>query len=316
MNLPIGTNNTTTALRQIVEIPPANELITSILGQQRYYNKAELIILFNDLSDVAFSGAYNNFLVTVPWSTVQHWVNKNLSFFNKRENKTVKAVDFDLSQFNVDYAQLTSILGRPVKTIYIADLRTQTPGVTESGIRLVNGQTLPPNGLTIATANPLYVKGHYNVYSAHLGTTNTSMAKPASLVADAITILSGNWSDIQSTKILSSRLATSTTVNAALMGGIVPSGGGYYSGGIENVMRLLEDWTSNILTFNGSIVVLYNSKFATAPWGASDDVYYPPTRRLNFDPNFLDYTRLPPGTPNLRTLIRVQWAAIAPNTTL
>src|SRR6185503_18868896 len=101
-------------------------------------------------------------------------------------------------------------------------------------IRLINGQTLPSRGLTVASPNPLYVKGHYNQpTTAHLGTTNTSNAKPASLVSDALTILSANWTDASSSADYETRNAASTTVNAAILTGIVETTNSpsIYSGG-------------------------------------------------------------------------------------
>jgi hypothetical protein len=132
-------------------------------------------------------------------------------------------------------------------------------------------------------------------------------------VADAITTLSGDWTDNNSSSALSARQASSTTVNAGIIAGIVPSGGGYYSGGVENFFRLLESWTGTTFTFNGSMVALFASQIATAPWGASSDVYNPPTRKLSLDWNFKNPAKLPPGTPELKTLIRSQWVMIPPN---
>jgi uncharacterized membrane protein (Fun14 family) len=199
----------------------------------------------------------------------------------------------------------------------VGDFRTQ-PANTESGVRIVFGQTLPPYGLTIATPNPLYIEGNYNVPDAYVGTTNTSGSLPASVVTDAITLLSDNWDDTNSASSLGSRVATSITVNAAVIAGIVPSGGGYYSGGVENFFRLLEDWSSQTVTFNGSIVALFPSQIATAPWGLvpNNQVFGTPVRTYGFDVNFKDYTKLPPGTPELRTLIRSQWGITQANSTL
>jgi hypothetical protein len=179
---------------------------------------------------------------------------------------------------------------------------------------LINGQTLPSAGLTVATLNPLYVKGHYNAPSGSLGTTNTSATAPASLVADAITVLSGAWADTNATLLLSARNANNTTVNAAVIAGIVPTGNGYYSGGAENFFRFLEKWEGDTLTFNGSMVVLFPSQIATAPWGASSEVYSTPIRGYAHDVNFKNASKLPPGTPEVRTLIRAQWAMLPPNT--
>ena len=312
LNLPIGTNNSSAALHGIIEIPPSSESTNSLMGQQRYYNKADLLLLVSNNTVIARSGAYNGFLVSIPWLTVSSFVNTNAWFFSKRENKTVRATEIDLQQFSSQYSTLTTLLGRNPKILYVADLRTQTSS-TESGVRLINGQTLPSAGLTVATLNPLYIKGHYNVPSGNVGTTNTSLTVPASLVADAITVLSGNWTDINSFFALSYRIASSTTVNAGVIAGIVPTGNGYYSGGAENFFRFLENWSGYTLTFNGSMVGLYSSQTATAPWGASSDVYSIPQRNYALDLNFKNPAKFPPGAPELRTLIRSQWANIQPN---
>ena len=296
LNLPLSTNNDTTNLHALIEIPPASESTNSLMSLQRYYNKADLIILVSNATVTATSGAYNNFATLLSWSSISNFVQTNITFFDKREAKNVRATQIDVNQFNSSYGNLTSLLGRPVKILYVADLRTQTLS-TESGVRLVNGQALPSDGLTVATLNPLYVRGHHNAPNSSLGTTNTTQTYPASLIADAITVLSGNWNDSKSGNTLSLRPAADTTVNAAMLSGIVPSDGSYYSGGVENFLRLLEDWSSRTLTFNGSRVALFPSQIANSPWGNSPDIYNPPVRAYSFDPNFEDKTRLPPDTP-------------------
>ena len=317
LNLPIGTNNTPQILYSIIEMPPTGESPTSLMGQQRYYNKADLIILVSDTNTVAKSGLYNGFATTIPWANMTNFVKTTPTFYDKRESKTIRATEINIGQMIAQYGYLTSILGRAPQTIYVAD--TRSGGSDKAAVRLINGATLPTNGLTVATLNPLYVQGHYNAYSGHLGTTNTSQTKPASLVADAITILSVDWKDNEANLDLDDdkRNANHTTVNAAVIAGIVQSGNGAYSGGIENALRLLEDWysASKILTFNGSIVALYDSQNANSPWGGND-VYHPPIRKYSFDANFKDPLKLPPGTPRLRTLIRSEWTAARANSTL
>jgi hypothetical protein len=200
-----------------------------------------------------------------------------------------------------------STLGRPVKTLFVADTRADTNSV-QGGVRIVLGQTLPATGLTIVTPNPLYVVGDYNVPATLAGTTNTSKSAPAALIADAITILSDQFSDKYSRLGLDQRPATNTTVNAALLGGIVPTRNGYYSGGLENFPRLLEDWTGDTLTINGSFVALFESKKATAPWGFPDNVYRQPLqRKWSFDPRLNTLAGLPPSTPELQTAFRRSW---------
>jgi hypothetical protein len=63
------------------------------------------------------------------------------------------------------------------------------------------------------------------------------------------------------------------------------------------------------------MVVLFNSIKAKAPFQQPGDYYDPPQRDFAFDLNFLDGTKLPPGTPELRGIVRARWAALAPNTT-
>ena len=306
LTLPIGTNNSPTAVQAIVEIPPDTEDPNSLMGKQRLYNKADLIILVSNSTVTVKSGSFNNFATTVPDSEWSGFINTNVSFYNKREARTVKTTEIDIGKFK-SWSQTNSNLkpalgNRDVRSIYVADLRPQS-GSTESGVRVKNGQSLPSLGLTVATPNPLYVQGHYNAPAADLGTTNTSPTLPAALIGDSINILSTAWNDTNSGLAISSRNAADTTINAALLGGIVPSNGSSYSGGVENFPRFLENWSGDTLAYNGSMVVMFYSKLATAPWGTSD-VYSPPTRQWTFDLNFMDVTKLPPGTPEVRALIR------------
>jgi hypothetical protein len=207
----------------------------------------------------------------------------------------------------------------------VGDFRT---GTQLNGVRLANAQRIPSNsaglaqamGLTVATPNPLYVWGNYNCpNSAHLGTTNTSATVPASLVSDALTILSPNWNDATygGTYGLDSRNAANTTVNAAIIAGAVYSTGsaeGQWSGGVHNLPRLLENWSDDTLTLNTSLVNLYNSIKATTQFRNPGDYYRAPNRNFNFDQNFLDLTKLPPGTPTLSVISRLRWTTAPLNT--
>jgi hypothetical protein len=318
LNLPIGTNNTPESVRSILDIPPSTESATSQMGQQRYYNQADMVIVVSNSSVKVTSGSSDNFSTTIPYCEWTNFFSTNVTFYNKREGKTVKASQVNVGKLK-DWASsgtnsLSSTLTHDFDSVYVADMRT-TNSTTETGVYVVNGQTLPTAGLTVATPNPIYVKGNYNVANSALGTTNTVNSKPASLVGDAITILSTAWQDTASSNNISSRVAGDTTVNAALLGGIVKSGGGDYSGGVENFPRFLENWSNKTLTYNGSMVVMYYSRYATAHWG-DDDVYSPPSRNWAFDLNFLDPAKLPPCTPQLRVLVRAQWAITKPGSTL
>ncbi len=312
LNLPIGTNNTADAIHAVIEVPPTGESPTSAVGRQRFYNKADLVVLVTDTGVTAQSGAFNSFATSIPAAEWAQFIDTTASFYDKREGKTIRATELNvaaLREWSSTNASLRPALGnRDVRIVYVADQRTVASG-TGAGVRLIKGETLPSLGLTVATPNPLYVQGNYNATGSDVGKNETANAKPASLIADSINILSTAWDDASSSLGIGTRKAGDTTVNAALLAGIVPSDGRHYSGGVENFPRFLEDWGGRTLTYNGSMVVMYNSKSATAPWG-SPDVYSPPTRQWAFDKNFLDAAKLPPGTPDVRGITRSGWAIV------
>jgi hypothetical protein len=313
LNLPLGTNNSPAAVHAIIDIPPNGESPNSQMGQQRLYNQADLIILVNDGSVDMHGGNNNNGNgATFNWSTdTSKFVSTNVSFYDYREGKTIKTTQIDVGKMNTWFKGQNKLKG--LTSVYVADLRTQN-SATEPGIRLTNGMTLPSSGLTVATPDPLYVEGNYNVDSTQVATSNTSKSKPAALVADSINVLSGNWNDANSSKSLNNRFATDTTVNAAFLAGIVPSGNGYYSGGVENFPRFLEDWSSRTFTYNGSMVVMFPSQVGNGTWkGTGGNYYNPPIRAWNFDVNFSDPNKLPPITPRVSTAIRGQWVSISSN---
>jgi hypothetical protein len=318
MTLPIGTNNSPDAVHALLEIPPDSEASTSLMGRLRFFNKADLVILVSNATVTARSGTFVDGGATSIGSEWTNFISTNVSFYNKREAKTIQCTQLDVGKlisWSATNSALRSALGnRDVAQIYIADMRSQSAG-TQAGVRLVNGQTLPSLGLGVATPNPAYIKGHFNCpNSAHLGTTNTTATKGASLAADAISIQSTAWSDANSALTLSSRSAANTTINCAFLAGIVPTVTGVYSGGVENFTRFLENWSGDTFTYNGSMLVMFDSRTATAPWGGGD-VDSPPVRMWGCDSNFLDAAKLPPGTPSIQATIRSRWSLVRPGAT-
>jgi hypothetical protein len=369
LTLPIGTTNA----HAIIEMPPTGEDVNSALGQSRYYNKADVVLLVSNSTVTATlktspSDPGTDITATYyptnssPTNYVQ--ITNNFPFLNitnffgtgglttngftdQRENDLVKVTDIDMSilkQWLVTNTTVTAKfpntagvydLAKVPNILYAADNRTYNTSGQLTAIRLKNGSTIPtnmvtiagstqPSGLTVATPNPLYVWGMYNA-PINQGTTNTTATYPASLVSDALTILSGNWKDSASTSTLGSsgggvRTATSTTVNAAILTGIVPStssDANSFSGGVHNLPRLLEDWGNGgsvTLTLNTSIVNLFASTRATHQWENPGNYYYAPTRAFSFDSNFLNYTKQPPGTPTLGYVLRSKWVVPPPNT--
>ncbi len=229
---------------------------------------------------------------------------------------------------------------------YNADRTVETAGTVASGtvngnaysttkraIRLINGSTLPSpsdgqsgyardpltnktyKGVTIVSDNPVYIQGNYNTSGNHTyvnpltNATTTYPHRPAAVIADAVTVLSGNWLDSNSyNTVASQRVANSTTVNTALVAGNVPSGGGYYSGGAENYIRFLEDWRSGpsvSFTYYGSMVQLYSSAQAIGRWNGNGSIYVAPaTTRWYWDALFGDAS--PPGNLQIAAYLQQQ----------
>jgi len=314
MTLPIGTTNSPEAIREIIQPPPMGESPNSPLGRLRYYNQADMVVVVTSTGISATSGSFNSFATLIPSNQLEKIITTTNSFWDAREGKTVKPIDINIGNLTA-WSQTNSSL-RPalgsnnLVSVYVWDQRL-LPGTNLAAVRVRNGLNLPGRGLTVATARPLYVLGHYNqTNSAGLGTTNTSSTHPASLVADAITILSENWTDAKSTLGVASRTAAPTTVNAALLTGVVETTPGKYSGGMENFPRFLETWgAANVFTYNGSLVKMFPSLYATNAWGKSG-VYAPPKRNWAYDVNFDESTKLPPLTPSLVKVFRGQWATV------
>jgi hypothetical protein len=328
LTLPIGLSNSPSAVVQIVDVPPLGEDPLSPLGKQRYHNKTDLVITttatntlqvkFNNSGDgTSYTAVPDASLIT---GTNYTFIRTNAAFYDYREGKQVLGTEIDVAKFNQWMTtnnvgmSLVSQKGRALNSVYVNDLRSVSGRLT--AVRVVNGQTLPAAGLTVVTPLPLYVKGHFNATDLTAGSTNTAATRPASLIGDAITVLSGTWQDsYTSGTALSSRAAANTTVNAAFLAGIVQTtnsaGTKKYSGGVENFPRFLEGWGGRTFTYNGSMVVMFPSRYATKFWIAPGTYYGAPNRRWAFDSNFLTMSKLPPLTPQVQKLVRGQWMVVS-----
>ncbi len=201
-------------------------------------------------------------------------------------------------------------------TGYVTNVTT----IAQPGIVLSNGAVLPPQGLSVATPDPAYIIGNWNVQLAKggasdAGTNSTTYSLASAVYADAITVLSSAWNPANSTAGINSRVAASDTVNAAFLTGNVPSDGNNYSGGVENFPRFLENWSGQTFTYNGSMVCMFNSQIANAPWPGTGTVYNPPTRNWAFDNNFNNPAKQPPMMPQIVKAYRSKWALLAPYAT-
>ena len=210
--------------------------------------------------------------------------------------------------------------GDGANIVYIDD-ETAATGANR-GVELINGYQMPTGGLTVVSDNPVYILGDYNTATSTADINNVPSNKNTSnplipyapdytpqssaVMADAVTILSNSWTNSNSFNGLSARNASNTTVNAALLSGIVTSGAGFtFSGGVENFPRFLEDWTGNYFTYYGSMVELFNSMQATAVYKEPGTYYEIPYRQWYFNTNF--YTTPPPGTFEVITYAKSRW---------
>jgi hypothetical protein len=335
--LQIATNGSPAGMREIINMPPPGENPLSDVAVQRYYNRFGVDLLVSNLTVTVY---LRNSLTGAPVSlSVTNWgtnssslqatfpfISVTNSFIDQRElSKTVRLTQIDVGMYSQwlanNPAVLATFLGEPFSpnVLYVADNRTSATNTDLFAVRLVNGAILPtngpagaPTGWTVATPNPLYVWGNYNIGpggSTSPGNTDTSKTYPASLVSDALTILSPNWQDSQSSLVItdgSKSKAINTTVNAAILTGIVYSTDGtsnHFSGGAMNMPRLLEDWTGLTLTLNTSLVNLFDSARATNWFRNPGAYYYAPTRAFSFDRNFTNWTKLPPATPTLLVVV-------------
>jgi len=220
------------------------------------------------------------------YAAVTASVHPNYTIQDNREQASVRVVNFDVSQFAA--AAKKNFNG----IIYIND--TSASSTNHRAVRILNGATLPTGGFSIVSPNPVYIQGDFNTGRTASSETpantgdptdpeaGTYTRKPASIVADAITLLSNSWNDANSTAGLASRVATNTTVNAALIGGNVPSNGSTYSGGGENFVRFMEDWTGKTFTYYGSMICPFSSTQGIGNWGTGN-VYAAPQQKWYFD---------------------------------
>ncbi len=178
-------------------------------------------------------------------------------------------------------------------------------------------------GFTVASENPVYVQGNYNSGPSDPFWTGGTSATPhsaAAIIADAVTLLSNSWTDANSLNNPTNpggRVANATTYyRMAVAGGKnvpfpMPGFAGVSKdfgtdGGLHNFLRYLEDWRTT-LYYNGSLVSMYYSEYATGTFKCCTTVYNPPTRSYAFDIQFLNPANLPPGTPMFQDVVNLSY---------
>lgn len=217
----------------------------------------------------------------------------------------------------------------PSSTSAVDDLaRKNRVSGPRHAVKLVNGglgnlptQPAGTGGFTLASENPVYIQGNYNTASGFPATGGAA----AAVIADSVTLLSNNWNDLNGFKNPTrigqgTRDASTTWYRVAIAAGKTrsfpqPSWTGVAEdtgtdGGVHNFLRYIENWGGDTLNYMGSLVSLYSSEQATGIYKCCNTVYSPPTRNYSFDVNFLDPSKLPPGTPRFRDIVNLGFQQI------
>lgn len=314
------TNNDNDGYHEMIE-KPATPWVTGTpsptgdpFKDQRLYNQASIVVEISATNGITvYAGAATDGSRTGPytsqpsgsgsvkraiWDAAIASIETNDSFQDAREGEVVRVVNFDVAKFIDKYEddQYKGWNG----IIHITDTSGSAASGSRRGVRILNGATVPSGGITVVSGNPVYIQGDFNTGRTGSGSgepgsnaatpdpddpeAGTYKRQPASVMADAITLLSNSWNDSNSSLAITdpAKIASNTTVNAALVAGNVPSDGVNYSGGAQNFVRFLENWTGKSFTYYGSMLGLYASKQAIGAWGETD-YYLPGNQKWYFD---------------------------------
>lgn len=206
------------------------------------------------------------------------------TMYEGRENKYITVTEIDMQKLNTS----GYFPGNGLLYAYREDSTAATP----NGVRLKNASELAGK-LTVASPNPVYLRGNYN-------STNK---KAASVITDALNILSNAWNDTKTPNTLPT--ATETTVNAAFITGNQDTTWGTYNGGLENLPRFHEKWDNVKCNIRGSFVNTFASDVGKGSWEYGGDNYTAPIRNWDYDLDFNNFNNLPPYTPYVVIITRV-----------
>jgi hypothetical protein len=252
------------------------------LRDARFYSQAGLRII----DGVAYNSAGGAVdLRYVKGGVTYNPLSTSKSFHNYREGKDIVVTEIDISKL------LESGKFPDNGILYISSHLAGSG--QQDGVRLVNGQHLPDDGLTVATDDPLYVQGDYNIDK-----------RPSALYCDAMNFLSNAWADGTHATLPG---ATPTQYYVCVVAGHEPTTeAGGYGGGLENLARFLENWDAVTLTWRGSLNSLWFSRIATGKWCYGSPYYTAPIRAWGFR-DATDLMHLPPGTPVMCRTVRDTW---------
>jgi hypothetical protein len=223
------------------------------------------------------------------------------NFYDGREERPVEVLDIYVDELIQIFPELCDGTYLEVEKgrgiVYVTRDLASGSGDAFAAVRLRNGRDLPDSGLTIASDMPIYVEGDYNVADSPNAT--------ALVAGDTVSFLSKNWQDARSTEHCKKRSADATTYNTVIMTGNTETELGSYNGGLENVLRFLEQWSGKTCKYRGSVICLWYSETVTGPWEYGN-YYTAPKRDWGYDEIYL--TDAPPGMPRVFGLEEIEWS--------
>jgi hypothetical protein len=171
-------------------------------------------------------------------------------------------------------------------------------------------------GFSVASEGPVYIQGDYNAnYNDSFSSDPSGTCHvPAAVFADAVTLLSNNWTDTETFQYptnMSGRPKTTdnTSFRVAVISGknnsfplptftspAAPPDDFGTDGGTHNFLRYIENWNTQ-LNYLGSLVSFYIAVQGTGVYKCCNTVYNAPTRNFAYDTDFTNMGSLPPGTP-------------------
>ena len=222
--------NTASGYRELIEVPVTG---TDPMASFRYYNQAGVKILI-DASNVLTirngAGTVINSSSTganlALFNTFKNAIATNQSLQDNRETAAIRVASLDVGAITtaVNAGTLTGSTYNGV--VYLSD--TSGTNTVKRAIRLRNGASLPPAGLTVASNNAVLIQGDYNT-----GSTSTTKPlsnsgdpsnptitgytrRPAAVLGDAVMILSNAWLDANAASGMSSRNGLSRSTSSSM----------------------------------------------------------------------------------------------------
>ncbi|WP_189074928.1 hypothetical protein [Deinococcus sedimenti] len=275
------------------------------LGGSELWSKADVRVVWNTLTNKPAVQRADGSEDTAATNALQSCaaLTQSTTFYDSREARQITMMDVDQAKLLACIQSSGKFTAQDGKVLTMSD--TSGGGLAihfsfypegsdqnKYGVRMKNGAALgpaggpAPKGLSIATNQPLYVQGDYNVAGN----------VPASLMGDTINVLSSAWVDGKKTALTTvADPANPTEIHAAFLGGTDVTGSSKYNGGLENYPRFHENWTAKEFKYVGSFVSLGSPKKAKGAWSSA--VYNAPDRNWSYDTLFNSADKLPPLTP-------------------